>query len=202
MKALKMALIVAAAGISLCIGGLASAADHYRGSGHYGGRYSAGGHYSGHYRGGGHYSGSHFRVVVGGPFWGPSWYYNPYYSPYYYPYYWPYYSPYYYPYVPEVTVPSRPQEYIERTEPNKAVGTPSGVWYYCPQSQAYYPYVKECPGGWQTVPASPQAGSDESATQSDLWHYCPQSKAYYPYVKECPGGWQTVPAQSPSDSGR
>jgi hypothetical protein len=24
-------------------------------------------------------------------------------------------------------------------------------WYYCQESQAYYPYVKDCPGGWMKV---------------------------------------------------
>jgi hypothetical protein len=29
---------------------------------------------------------------------------------------------------------------------------PSGqYWYYCPVAGAYYPYVGECPGGWQRV---------------------------------------------------
>ena len=26
-----------------------------------------------------------------------------------------------------------------------------GYWYFCPQLNAYYPYVQECPGGWQPV---------------------------------------------------
>jgi len=28
-------------------------------------------------------------------------------------------------------------------------------WYYCRDSQAYYPYVKECPGGWIKVVPQP-----------------------------------------------
>jgi hypothetical protein len=28
-------------------------------------------------------------------------------------------------------------------------------WQYCAESNAYYPYVRECPGGWQRVPAQP-----------------------------------------------
>ncbi len=28
-------------------------------------------------------------------------------------------------------------------------------WYFCPSSNGYYPYVKECPQGWQQVPAQP-----------------------------------------------
>jgi hypothetical protein len=38
--------------------------------------------------------------------------------------------------------------YIEQ-----APGT--GYWYFCPQSNAYYPYVQECPGGWQPVLPQP-----------------------------------------------
>ena len=28
-------------------------------------------------------------------------------------------------------------------------------WYYCPASRAYYPYVRECAGGWQQVSPQP-----------------------------------------------
>jgi hypothetical protein len=28
-------------------------------------------------------------------------------------------------------------------------------WYFCPNSNSYYPYARECPGGWQRVPAQP-----------------------------------------------
>ncbi len=31
----------------------------------------------------------------------------------------------------------------------------SNTWYYCAESQAYYPYVKQCAAGWQQV--APQA---------------------------------------------
>lgn len=30
-------------------------------------------------------------------------------------------------------------------------------WYFCPAANGYYPYVASCPGGWQTVPATPPA---------------------------------------------
>ncbi len=105
----------------------------------------------GRHWGRGYHSGSRVGVgvVIGGPVWGPPWY-HPHYYPYY-PYY-PYYNPYYYP--PAVVVPSTPPTYIERSEPEPSSTTP-GVWYYCPDSKTYYPYVKECPGGWQTVPAQP-----------------------------------------------
>jgi hypothetical protein len=32
---------------------------------------------------------------------------------------------------------------------------PQGEWYYCANAGSYYPYVRDCPGGWQRVPAQP-----------------------------------------------
>jgi hypothetical protein len=28
-------------------------------------------------------------------------------------------------------------------------------WFYCPEAGAYYPYVQQCPGGWQQVAPQP-----------------------------------------------
>ena len=28
-------------------------------------------------------------------------------------------------------------------------------WYFCPASNVYYPYIRECPSGWQRVPSQP-----------------------------------------------
>ncbi len=115
------------------------------------GPYHGGGYY---YRGGGYYGGP--RVGVGvtfGPYWGwgPGWYYPPYY----------YYPPAYYP-PAVVTVPTAPPTYIEQGQPEPVPGTQSqaaaGVWYYCGDSKMYYPYVRECAGGWEAVPAQPPAG--------------------------------------------
>jgi len=68
----------------------------------------------------------------------------------------PWYAPpnYYYP--PTVIVrPAEPQVYIERAAPQTSAPS-QPVWYYCSNPQGYYPYVKECPGGWQhVVPAPP-----------------------------------------------
>jgi hypothetical protein len=126
MRSLNPTLIMIALAISLLLSSTVSAGGYYRGGGHYGG----------YYRGG-------TSIAIGGPFWGPAWYYPSYYYPFYYPY-----------YAPVVEVPSTPPVYIERSEPAEN-SLPSGVWYYCPDSKTYYPYVMECPGGWQTVPAQP-----------------------------------------------
>jgi hypothetical protein len=81
-----------------------------------------------------------FGVVIGGPWW----YYPPYYP--------------YYPYAPVVTVPAAPATYIERGEAQAPAQQPQGFWYYCAASKTYYPYVKECPAGWQRVTPQPAPG--------------------------------------------
>ena len=157
MRSLRLILTVVMLALSLMASGMASADRSSGGGGHQGGYYRGGGHQGGYYRGGG-YQGGYYRgnvgVVIGGPFWGSPWYNPSYYYPYQ-PYYYPPYQPYNYPYyAPTVEVPAEPPVYIERYQ-SKPSSTPSGVWYYCSDSKAYYPYVKECPGGWQIVPAEP-----------------------------------------------
>ena len=93
--------------------------------------------------------GSHSHVTVGVgfgfgyPYWGPGWW-GPW-GPWYYP------GPYYYP-GPAVVVPSQPVTYIEK---GGGAPAPESWWYYCDASKGYYPYVKECPSGWQRVPPAP-----------------------------------------------
>ncbi|HYW92781.1 MAG TPA: hypothetical protein VFA95_10080 [Gammaproteobacteria bacterium] len=65
-----------------------------------------------------------------------------------------------YPYPTVVVEPAPPAAIVN--EPSAP--PPPQYWYYCPGSQSYYPYVSECPGGWQKVPASPSGGSPENAT--------------------------------------
>lgn len=57
-----------------------------------------------------------------------------------------------YEYPPVIAVPVAPPVYIERSiapppQPN--------FWYYCRNAGAYYPYVRECPGGWEQVAPHP-----------------------------------------------
>ena len=49
---------------------------------------------------------------------------------------------------------AHPGEYIDQGIPNEAL-QPQDDWFYCADSKAYYPYVRECPGGWQRVPSTP-----------------------------------------------
>ncbi|MGB9494885.1 MAG: hypothetical protein WCA83_08785 [Azonexus sp.] len=97
-------------------------------------------------------------VYVGpGAYWGPG-YARPYYYPRPYGYPGPYlYSDPYYTPAPVVVVPSAPPVYIEQ---QGAVVAPAPdadrqYWYYCSSSKKYYPYAKECPGGWQKVLPQP-----------------------------------------------
>lgn len=87
-----------------------------------------------------------------------------------YSFYRPYYAPYYYApaYYPPVAVAPVPQTYIEQPQPQlqqaplyqpeqpQAAPQPSGMWYFCDESRAYYPHVKSCPAGWQQVTPQPQ----------------------------------------------
>ncbi|WP_322629104.1 hypothetical protein [Halothiobacillus sp.] len=68
-------------------------------------------------------------------------------------------DPYYYP--PQViTVPSSPPVYIQQDEPPVASAPQNNYWYYCRNPQGYYPYVKQCPGGWQAVAPQPPETMD------------------------------------------
>jgi hypothetical protein len=44
--------------------------------------------------------------------------------------------------------------YIEQAD-EQAAPAQQAYWYYCPESKAYHPYVKHCPGGWQRVVPQP-----------------------------------------------
>lgn len=162
---MKTKLIFTALAAALIIGvgaGLPAPASADRGGGH--GYYGRGGGGHGHYSrsGGGHgyYSRGYYRgfgVYIGSPY---PYYRYPYWgSPYpYYAYPYPYWgspSPYYPPAI--VAVPSSPPVYIEKGDSAApAQNDAPAYWYYCAGSNAYYPYVKQCPGGWERqVPLPP-----------------------------------------------
>jgi hypothetical protein len=78
------------------------------------------------------------------------------------PAYWPaphYYPPrpyyYYYPPAPFYA----PPPVVQAPTPYAGYAPPPAeqvhAWYYCADSRAYYPYVRECPGGWERVPSTP-----------------------------------------------
>jgi hypothetical protein len=77
----------------------------------------------------------------------------------------PMYAPYpYYYYPPVVVAPPAPPVYIEREDPQMYIekapqspsqGASSGYWYHCNNPEGYYPYIKECPSGWQAVTPTP-----------------------------------------------
>ena len=64
----------------------------------------------------------------------------------------PYAYPYAYPYPAPVIQQPETEMYVQPS-PQPAQ---TGYWYYCSDSQAYYPYVRECPSGWmKVVPSTP-----------------------------------------------
>jgi hypothetical protein len=77
-----------------------------------------------------------------------------------------------------------------------------GTWYYCESAGAYYPYVSECPEGWEPVPAVPRSMlarlASVPAYPHGAWYWCESAASYYPYVRECPEDWRPVPATPPA----
>jgi hypothetical protein len=68
--------------------------------------------------------------------------------------YYPYYPrPYYYAPAPAYYYP--PPVYYAPPPPSSIVPPGQYSWHFCPGAQAYYPQVKECPGGWQRVTQPP-----------------------------------------------
>ncbi len=107
-----------------------------------------------------------YGVYIGAPVYTAPYWYGGYYRPY------PYYA-----YPPTtVVVPAAPTTYIEQAPavvtmpaapaqaaapaiaatPAQTATLPAGYWYFCQASNAYYPYVRECPAGWQQVSPQPQ----------------------------------------------
>lgn len=64
-------------------------------------------------------------------------------------------GPWHYGYPPVVAVPATPPVYIEQSVPLQGQQQSNSWWYYCRAPQGYYPYVRQCPPGWQLVPAQP-----------------------------------------------
>jgi hypothetical protein len=60
---------------------------------------------------------------------------------------WPYWNPYWDLYVPPPRIVAPPPRvYVEPTP---------YTWYYCANPPGYYPFVQQCPGGWQPVAPPP-----------------------------------------------
>ena len=93
---------------------------------------------------GGHGYGYGFGISLGFPLYVPG----------YYPPYYPYPA---YAYPPAVVESYSPPVYVEEgvAQVAPAPSQAQGNWYYCAASKTYYPYVRECPAGWQRVPAQP-----------------------------------------------
>ncbi len=108
-------------------------------------------------------NGRHFRgrvgIYLGAPLVVSPWWYGP--RPYYYgygPYPYPYYGP---------AVREEPSVYIEQSTPEAAPAAAPApqaqapqqqqYWYFCQDTQTYYPHVQTCASPWQRViPHAPQ----------------------------------------------
>lgn len=140
MKLAKPRLMLVVALLGATAWGSAIARDRHGGGDHGGGRHFSGGHFGGGHGAGSHFSGGHFGGGHGGGF-------HYYFAPY-------AYSPYFY-YPPAYPASESPPVYIEQNPASAAPAQQSSYWYYCRSSKTYYPYVKECPDGWQQVAPQP-----------------------------------------------
>lgn len=57
--------------------------------------------------------------------------------------------------LPPVVVPSAPPVYIQQQQAPPVIQQTEHYWYYCRNPEGYYPYVKQCPDGWQRVDPRP-----------------------------------------------
>jgi|SRR5687768_11982374 hypothetical protein len=147
MKAFKAALISLAV-----LSGTSLAADSFARGWHHGHGHHR--HWGGHHH---HHGGVRFGFAIGVPAFGYG-YYSPYYAPYYAPYAYP-------PVVASPPVYAEQSDYVERSQAEAPAAEPrqgrqgrqgQGSWYFCRDSNAYYPYVKQCATEWERVAPRPQ----------------------------------------------
>lgn len=76
------------------------------------------------------------------------------YDPFFYP---PFYGapPVVVPIAPPIIVPSTPPVYVQQQEAPAPTQSQTHYWHYCTNPEGYYPYVKQCPGGWLRVDPRP-----------------------------------------------
>lgn len=91
------------------------------------------------------HGGVRFGVNIGIPLYWPGYYPGPYYP----------YPAYAYPAPAYGYSAAPPAAYVEQGVPQTAPVQSQADWYYCPNSKSYYPYVRDCPGGWQRVSPQP-----------------------------------------------
>jgi hypothetical protein len=124
----------------------------------------------GHYPGGGYWYGPRVGFYFGSPGWwgwgGPGYYWPGYYGTYGYP------VPSYVYGPPGVVLTTGEVVYVEKEQGSVSTAqpapdaipapaatppaaSPTGWWYLCASPRGAYPYVRECPGGWERVPAVP-----------------------------------------------
>lgn len=161
MRPIRIVFVAIVAALLVGEGALAASPGYHGGSGYsgYHGGYGYGyrGGYGYGYRGGygyyGYRGGLYFGL--GWPWWGWPGYYPYGYG---YPYaYAPYYGSYAVPYAdpPYAADGPGPQAYGENQAPEASAPPAQAYWYYCRDSQTYYPYVRSCKGPWEPVLPQP-----------------------------------------------
>ena len=127
-------------------------------SGHHGGGHYSGGHYGGGRYSSGHYGGGHYGHGYYGHGYYGGWYGGYYFNPF-----WPLYYP-YSSYPPSYDDGDSDYPHVYGPPPSEQPAPGTGHnWFFCKESNGYYPYVKSCPNGWQQVsPEPPDASGGEA----------------------------------------
>jgi len=64
--------------------------------------------------------------------------------------------PFYYSPAVVLAPPSTLPVFIQQEQP-QTVQPQANYWHYCQNPEGYYPYVRNCPGGWQQIAPQPPA---------------------------------------------
>ena len=161
MKSLKTMLVLSAF-LILATAPMALARDGGHGGGARGGGHVSSGRF---HSGPAFHGGPVFRGYWGGPgvYWG--W---PYHRHIYFGWGWPYYPGPYpgWPYPYDDYPYYHPSYSPDAVPPDLSGLTPVYSWYFCKNPEGYYPYVKECPGGWTPVTPPKQSPGPEAPAPS------------------------------------
>lgn len=150
--------------VTVALAQWAAGSPAWANGGHHGGHGHHGHHHHGHHH---HHGGLSFGINLGGFGGGYGGGYGGFYNRGYYgmPYSPAYYGSYYSPRV-IVTAPPEPIVYIQQQDVTQArqvqtqpqqiqYQAQTNYWHYCRNPEGYYPYVKQCSGGWLQVAPQP-----------------------------------------------
>ncbi|MBV8801115.1 MAG: hypothetical protein JO208_15080 [Alphaproteobacteria bacterium] len=68
-------------------------------------------------------------------------------------------------------------DYVSETYYEEPAQDSGDYWYYCRDPEGYYPYVRQCDGSWEPVPAQPSYSNGPNGDDMDSDDYGPPDAA-------------------------